>query len=244
MFDPRWDHALMLSRQRLLIVVLAAGESRRFQGIKLAQPLSTSSNANSGQSILQHHIDRLARFTSAPLVIGASNQVSVSLLVVLGAHANELRPQLEALGANQFTLLHNADWQTGLSSSLRVAADYAKAQQFDGMLLTLADQVALTFEDYRQLIETWQMSQQSVAALYANEAGTLNGQDKLDELGAPAIFNASILDLLTDLTGDRGAKSILKQLANVGELVAVPLPHAAIDIDTKADLALWLALKE
>lgn len=103
----------MLSRQRLLIVVLAAGESRRFQGIKLAQPLSTSSNANSGQSILQHHIDRLARFTSAPLVIGASNQVSVSLLVVLGAHANELRPQLEALGANQFTLLHNADWQTG-----------------------------------------------------------------------------------------------------------------------------------
>ncbi|QYJ73507.1 nucleotidyltransferase family protein [Shewanella sp. FJAT-51649] len=228
----------MLSRQRLLIVVLAAGESRRFQGIKLAQPLSTSSNANSGQSIIQRHIDRLARFTSAPLAMESSNQVSASLLVVLGAHAHELRPQLEAFGANQFTLLHNADWQTGLSSSLRAAADFAKAQQFDGMLLTLADQVALTFEDYRQLIETWQTSQQSVGALYHHEAG------KLDELGAPAIFNASILDLLTDLTGDRGAKSILKQLANVGELVAFPLPHAAIDIDTKADLASWLALKE
>ncbi|QDZ90516.1 nucleotidyltransferase family protein [Shewanella decolorationis] len=228
----------MRSRQRLLIVVLAAGESRRFQGIKLAQPLSTTANEGRGQSILQRHIDRLVRFTSAPLVMGASNQVSASLLVVLGAHANELLSQLEALGANQFTLLHNADWQTGLSSSLRVAADYAKAQQYDGMLLTLADQVALTFEDYRQLIETWQTSQQSVAALYKHEAG------KLDELGAPAIFNASILDLLTDLTGDRGAKSILKQLANVGELVAVPLPHAAIDIDTKADLASWLALKE
>ncbi|MDH1469856.1 NTP transferase domain-containing protein [Shewanella bicestrii] len=228
----------MLSRQRLLIAVLAAGESRRFQGIKLAQPLSTTSSANSGQSILQRHIDRLARFTSAPLAIGASNQVSASLLVVLGAHAHELRPQLEAFGANQFTLLHNADWQIGLSSSLRAAADFAKAQQFDGMLLTLADQVALTFEDYRQLIETWQTSQQSVAAIYYHAAG------KLDELGAPAIFNASILDLLTDLTGDRGAKSILKQLANVGELVAVSLPHAAIDIDTKADLASWLALKE
>ncbi|MDH0448130.1 nucleotidyltransferase family protein [Shewanella sp. GD04112] len=228
----------MLSRQRLLIAVLAAGESRRFQGIKLAQPLSTTSSANSGQSILQRHIDRLARFTSAPLAIGASNQVSASLLVVLGAHAHELRPQLEAFGANQFTLLHNADWQIGLSSSLRAAADFAKAQQFDGMLLSLADQVALTFEDYRQLIETWQTSQQSVAAIYYHAAG------KLDELGAPAIFNASILDLLTDLTGDRGAKSILKQLANVGELVAVSLPHAAIDIDTKADLASWLALKE
>ncbi|MGH1380108.1 MAG: nucleotidyltransferase family protein [Shewanella xiamenensis] len=240
----------MLSHQRLLIVVLAAGESRRFQGIKLAQPLSTSSSANSGQSILQRHIDRLARFTSAPLAIGASNQVSASLLVVLGAHANELLCQLEAIGANQFMLLHNTNWQTGLSSSLRVAADFAKAQQFDGMLLTLADQVALTFEDYRQVIEIWQTSQQSVAALYTNEAEMLNGQGTLDEqgtfdeLGAPAIFNASIFDLLTDLTGDRGAKSILKQLANVGELVAVPLPHAAIDIDTKADLASWLALKE
>lgn len=225
-------------RQRLIIAVLAAGESRRFQGAKLAQRLSTAASEGQGHSILQRHIDRLARFTSAPLVMGASSQVTAELLVVLGAHQTLLRPQLDALGALKLTLLDNPNWQTGLASSLRVAADFAKAQQFDGMLLTLADQVALTFEDYRQLIETWQTSQQSVAALYKHEAG------KLDELGAPAIFNASILDLLTDLTGDRGAKSILKQLANVGELVAVPLPHAAIDIDTKADLASWLALKE
>ncbi|MCR4533148.1 nucleotidyltransferase family protein [Shewanella xiamenensis] len=231
-------------RQRLLIAVLAAGESRRFQGAKLAQRLSTAASEGQGHSILQRHIDRLARFTSAPLVMGSSNQVTAELLVVLGAHQTLLRPQLDALGALKLTLLDNPNWQTGLASSLRVAADFAKAQQFDGMLLTLADQVALTFEDYRQVIETWQTSQQSVAAFYTNEAEMLNGQGTLDELGAPAIFNASILDLLTDLTGDRGAKSILKQLANVGELVAVPLPHAAIDIDTKADLASWLALKE
>lgn len=240
----------MRIRQRLLIAVLAAGESRRFQGAKLAQRLSTAASEGQRQSILQRHIDRLARFTSAPLVMGSSNQVTAELLVVLGAHQTLLRPQLDALGALKLTLLDNPNWQTGLASSLRVAADFAKAQQFDGMLLTLADQVALTFEDYRQVIETWQTSQQSVAALYTNEAEMLNGQGTLDEqgtfdeLGAPAIFNASIFDLLTDLTGDRGAKSILKQLANVGELVAVPLPHAAIDIDTKADLASWLALKE
>ncbi|MCH7423549.1 nucleotidyltransferase family protein [Shewanella sp. MM_2022_3] len=233
----------MRIRQRLLIAVLAAGESRRFQGAKLAQRLSTAASEGQGHSILQRHIDRLARFTSAPLVMGSSNQVTAELLVVLGAHQTLLRPQLDALGAVKLTLLDNPNWQTGLASSLRVAAAYAKAQQFDGMLLTLADQVALTFEDYRQVIETWQTSQQSVAAFYTNEA-ELNGQGTLDELGAPAIFNASIFDLLTDLTGDRGAKSILKQLANVGELVAVPLPHAAIDIDTKADLASWLALKE
>ncbi|MDI5832127.1 nucleotidyltransferase family protein [Shewanella xiamenensis] len=231
-------------RQRLLIAVLAAGESRRFQGAKLAQRLSTAASEGQRHSILQRHIDCLARFTSAPLVMGSSNQVTAELLVVLGAHQTLLRPQLDALGALKLTLLDNPNWQTGLASSLRVAADFAKAQQFDGMLLTLADQVALTFEDYRQVIETWQTSQQSVAAFYTNEAGMLNGQGTLDELGAPAIFNASILDLLTDLTGDRGAKSILKQLANMGELVAVPLPHAAIDIDTKADLASWLALKE
>ena len=233
----------MRIRQRLLIAVLAAGESRRFQGAKLAQRLSTAASEGQRHSILQRHIDCLARFTSAPLVMGASNQVTAELLVVLGAHQTLLRPQLDALGALKLTLLDNPNWQTGLASSLRVAADFAKAQQFDGMLLTLADQVALTFEDYRQVIETWQTSQQSVAAFYTNEA-ELNGQGTLDELGAPAIFNASILDLLTDLTGDRGAKSILKQLANMGELVAVPLPHAAIDIDTKADLASWLALKE
>lgn len=235
----------MQSCQRLLIAVLAAGESRRFQGIKLAQSLATSTSEERGQSLLQRHIACLANFILSPKDRRESlGALDAELLVVLGAHQTLLRPQLKALGAVKLTLLDNPNWQTGLASSLRIAVDYAKAQQFDGMLLTLADQVALTFEDYRQLIETWQTSQQSVAALYANEAGTLNGQGKLDELGAPAIFNASILDSLTDLTGDRGAKSILKQLAYLGELEAVALPNAAIDIDTKADLALWLALKE
>lgn len=235
----------MQSCQRLLIAVLAAGESRRFQGIKLAQSLATSTSEDRGQSLLQRHIACLANFILSPKDRRESlGALDAELLVVLGAHQTLLRPQLKALGAVKLTLLDNPNWQTGLASSLRIAVDYAKAQQFDGMLLTLADQVALTFEDYRQVIETWQTSQQSVAAFYTNEAEMLNGQGTLDELGAPAIFNASILDLLTDLTGDRGAKSILKQLANVGELVAVPLPHAAIDIDTKADLASWLALKE
>lgn len=229
----------MQSCQRLLIAVLAAGESRRFQGIKLAQSLATSTSEDRGQSLLQRHIACLANFILSPNDRRESLGVlDTELLVVLGAHQTLLRPQLEALGAVKLTLLDNPHWQTGLASSLGVAAAYAKVHQFDGMLLTLADQVALTLNDYRQLIETWQNCRKSVAAHYSSQIG------ELDELGAPAIFNASILDSLTDLTGDRGAKSILKQLAYLGELEAVALPNAAIDIDTKADLALWLALKE
>ncbi|MCL1091706.1 nucleotidyltransferase family protein [Shewanella profunda] len=228
---------LALMDRRLLIVVLAAGESKRFGGIKLVQSIpSTSINSLCEQPIICAHIERLQQVNH--IVFNQKNQSACinhqsHLLVVLGAYQHTLRPLLERFDIQQtLTLLENPQWQTGLSSSVRLAANYAMEQGFDGILLTLADQVALSVDDYQQLILKWHETGKNVAAHY------------LDDLGVPAIFNASTLPLLTNLSGDRGAKSILKQQAKLGELVSIALPNAAIDIDTKADLTMWLALKE
>ena len=225
------------SSKLLLIVVLAAGGSQRFEGVKLAQLIpSLSATGSSEQAIISTHVERLQQLYCQDLDLERQDTPSLhhaSLLVILGAHQHILQPLLAELHSRQpFDILVNPQWQTGLASSVSLAASYAKEQGFDAMLLTLADQVALSCDDYRQLILTWHETGKDVAAHY------------LDDLGVPAIFNASTLPLFTHLSGDRGAKSILKQQAQQGALVAITLPSAAIDIDTQADLASWLALKE
>ncbi|MEM6191211.1 nucleotidyltransferase family protein [Shewanella scandinavica] len=225
------------SSKRLLIVVLAAGESQRFEGAKLAQLIpSLSATGISEQAIISTHVERLQQLHCQDLDLERQDTHSpqyAPLLVILGAHQHVLQPLLAELNSRQpFDILINPHWHTGLASSVSLAASYAKEQGFDAMLLTLADQVALSADDYRQLILTWHETGKDVAAHY------------LDDLGVPAIFNASTLPLFTHLSGDRGAKSILKQQAQQGALVAITLPRAAIDIDTQADLASWLALKE
>ncbi|MGI1969426.1 nucleotidyltransferase family protein [Shewanella baltica] len=225
------------SSKRLLIVVLAAGESKRFEGVKLAQLIpSLSATETREQAIIYTHVERLQQLHYQDLVLerqGAHSPQHMPLLVILGAHQHVLQPLLAELNSRHpFDVLINPQWHTGLASSVSLAASYAKEQGFDAMLLTLADQVALSADDYRQLILTWHETGKDVAAHY------------LDDLGVPAIFNASTLPLFTHLSGDRGAKSILKQQAQQGALVAITLPRAAIDIDTQADLASWLALKE
>lgn len=226
-----------LSSKRLLIVVLAAGESKRFDGVKLAQLLpSHSATEIREQTIINTHVERLQQLSCQDLGLDRQDTHSLQhtpLLIILGAHQHILQPLLVELHSRQpFDILVNPQWQTGLASSVSLAASYAKEQGFDAMLLTLADQVALSADDYRQLILTWHETGKDVAAHY------------LDDLGVPAIFNASTLPQFTHLSGDRGAKSILKQQAQQGALVAITLPRAAIDIDTQADLASWLALKE
>ncbi|MGR3969091.1 nucleotidyltransferase family protein [Shewanella sp. 1180_01] len=225
------------SSKRLLIVVLAAGESKRFEGVKLAQLIpSLSATETREQAIICTHVELLQQLHCQDLYLERQDTHSpqhLPLLVILGAHQHVLQPLLAELNSrHSFDILINPQWHTGLASSVSLAASYAKEQGFDAMLLTLADQVALSADDYRQLILTWHETGKDVAA------------DYLDDLGVPAIFNASTLPLFTHLSGDRGAKSILKQQAQQGALVAITLPRAAIDIDTQADLASWLALKE
>ncbi|MDT3295526.1 nucleotidyltransferase family protein [Shewanella sp. SP2S2-6] len=225
------------SSKRLLSVVLAAGESKRFEGAKLAQLIPSLSAAETReQAIICTHVELLQQLHCQDLDLERQDTHSpqhMPLLVILGAHQHVLQPLLAELNSRHpFDILINPHWHTGLASSVSLAASYAKEQGFDAMLLTLADQVALSADDYRQLILTWHETGKDVAAHY------------LDDLGVPAIFNASTLPLFTHLSGDRGAKSILKQQAQQGALVAITLPRAAIDIDTQADLASWLALKE
>jgi len=116
----------------------------------------------------------------------------------------------------------NQDWREGLGSSIRAGVARLPAS-CAGVLLLLADQAAVSADDLRRLAGAWRKQPQYlVAALYAGISGV------------PAIFPRSSFRELSELRGDTGARALLRR--NSDRLVRVPMPSAAIDVDTPEDL--------
>jgi molybdenum cofactor cytidylyltransferase len=185
-------------------VILAAGESTRMGTPK--------------QLLLVDGQPLLLRVVAAALASPAW-----PVVVVLGAHAEKIRPLL----ARQPVLLaDNPAWPEGMASSLRVGV--ATLQQFsrqlDAALVALCDQPAFSADTIRQLVGAQRRTGRSiVAARYAGRHG------------APALFLRENFSALTALTGEEGARALLN--GDPARVAAVDLPALALDLDTPEDVA-------
>ena len=182
------------------VVVLAAGASTRFGSTK-----------------------QLVRVNGRPLmhtvVSRAVELAGHSVTVVLGANAGELAPLLKHTPA---TIAVNRDWSEGIASSIRTGLANAPPTS-EGILIVLADQIAVSTEDLRRLAGVWRRDPNSLAC--AQYAGGI---------GVPAIFPRWCFRELIELRGDRGAQRLLQR--HVDRLVRLPMPSAEIDIDRPEDL--------
>ena len=161
-----------------------------------------------GKPMLLH---RLA--TLAPLFAG-------NLYTVLGAYRDEILPLVN----DSTRVIEHARWRDGIGSSIAVGVDeITSGGRYDGILIALLDQVRLTKSDFKRLID--QFDGRRIAASWYSGAA-----------GVPAIFPATLFDRLRRLEGDRGAKSILQQM--MSEVIQVPMPKAAQDIDSPSDIGL------
>jgi molybdenum cofactor cytidylyltransferase len=182
------------------VLVLAAGAASRFGSPKQLVRVG-------GEALLQRAVSR------------ATELGGHAVTVVLGAHAADLTPLLRHSSA---TVLINRHWEEGLASSLRLGVSSLPGST-DAVLVTLADQAAITTFDLRRLAGAWRRQPDSViAASYDGHTGV------------PAVFPRHAFAALLALRGDTGARAVLSQLAD--RVLRVPMPNAAIDIDTPEDL--------
>jgi CTP:molybdopterin cytidylyltransferase MocA len=159
-----------------------------------------------GKPLVRHALEALA-----PLF-------SEHLYIVLGAFGEEIRPRVEDLAQ----VISHGDWRQGMGSSIaRGVAEIETRGSYAGILIALADQPRLTTDDFLQLVERFD-GNRIVAAHYAGAPGV------------PAIFPAAAFADLRRLRGDRGAKSMLVDPNR--QIDTLPLPAAATDIDTEADI--------
>jgi molybdenum cofactor cytidylyltransferase len=157
------------------------------------------------------------------LHLTVSNAVAVAghaVTVVIGAHARTLT---HLLAHSPASVIVNRHWQEGLGASIRFGMS-ALPPACSAVMIVLGDQVAVTAEDLRRLNNAWREQEGIIAA------ATYQGH-----VGVPAIFPRLCFAELSELKGDRGARAILER--HNFRLVRVPMPNAAVDLDTPEDLA-------
>ena len=146
-------------------------------------------------------------------------------VVVVTGHA---RSAVEAaLTGLDLALAYNADYGTGLASSLRVGLA-AMPADVAGALILLGDMPWIEARLIDAVIEAFLASRDALAA-----APTRAGRR-----GNPVLLGRGLFEAAMRLEGDEGARRLIGALGP-GELVEVEAPDAGatIDIDTPQDLA-------
>ena len=146
-----------------------------------------------------------------------------TVCVVLGYRSEAIRRVLQQgrVPVGDTNTVRNPRWRDGMGRSLacgvRTLDPRARA-----VLVCLADQPLLEAADLAVLVRAWRGSPQCiVASCYAGKPGV------------PAIFPRSHFAALKALSGDRGARVLLASSNNV---LSVPMPRAAVDIDDPQEL--------
>jgi CTP:molybdopterin cytidylyltransferase MocA len=161
--------------------------------------------------------------------------------VVLGANAKIVRKYLP----KQAECIEAQMWQHGLGHSIANAIAQLP-ESATHVCIGLADQAAITTEHCNALIQNAIAHPGCIIAaryiMQAHKPKQVNTAKHMPQLGAPCIFPAVYFTKLAKLTGDKGARSLLRniQLQAPQSIIAVDLPSAAIDIDTQEDLVNFL----
>ncbi|MEP6769223.1 MAG: nucleotidyltransferase family protein [Acidobacteriota bacterium] len=141
--------------------------------------------------------------------------------VVLGFDGDSARGALDGLPVR---IVENRDWESGLGSSLAAGIE-AIADEIpvaSAAVILLADQPLVTAATIDRLIATRESSGRPLVA-------SLHGS----ELGVPALFASAYFGALRSLSGDHGAREILR--AHAAEAASLDLPEARFDVDTPED---------
>ncbi len=191
----------MTTSSRIAAIVLAAGASRRLGAVK--QLLRDAD----GQALLPRLVRDAGAAGCAPVI------------VVLGAHADTVRPLLDDASAH---IVENTAWIDGMAGSIRAGLDALESSACSAAVLLACDQPAVNAEHLRALL-----------AAHAEHGGrVVSRYDGVS--GIPAVWPRADWPALRALTGDRGARSLLH-----GDETAVDLPDGALDLDTPRDVARW-----
>jgi molybdenum cofactor cytidylyltransferase len=196
-------------------VLLAAGGARRFGSQKLVAVLD-------GVPLVRRAADVLSAVTDA-------------LIVVVGNEAEAVRAALDGTTAS---IVENASWADGMSTSLvcgigealRLGAyrayvsGSAVASSAECVLIALGDQPGIDPEVARAVITRWRETKRPIVlAQYA------------DGHGHPVLFARELFGELLALSGDVGAKSVIARVPERISIVEVPTATPP-DIDTVEDL--------
>lgn len=172
----------------------------------------------SGATLLQHSVEVAQTADADPVV------------VILGANADLIKSEIKNTKANAVV---NPEWKEGMASTIRFGLQTLLKlnPEVDAVVMMVADQPFVTAELLNNLMEVHRKKQRSIVA---SKYGTT--------FGTPVLFAKRFFPELLELTGDVGAKSLVRKYMN--EAAFVFFPEGEIDIDTVEDYEKLKDVKE
>jgi molybdenum cofactor cytidylyltransferase len=201
--SPREKRPAVQHAPKVVGLVLAAGQSSRMGTNKLLATV--------------HGQPMIAR------TVGAVSPAVDQVIAVIGRDAPEVAA---ALGRHQVDLVHNPDFASGLSTSLKRGLDAMPADA-DAVLVVLGDMPLVDAQVIDRLIAAFSPAEHRSICI-----PTFDGRR-----GNPVLWGRQHFEALRTLAGDQGARGLFDQYTD--ELVEVAMPDSAVltDIDTPEALA-------
>lgn len=186
----------MIAAADCVLVLLAAGRSQRMGdvGSKLDEPF-------------------LGRPLGLHVAVALEDMPFRERVAIVG------RAQCD-YAAHGFTLIRNDDPAMGMSRSLALGVERARALEARGIVVALADMPRVTATHIYQLLDA------------ADDADAIVASSDGRAPKPPAVFGAGRFDALLALEGDAGARAMVRAGKHV-----VTTPAELIDVDTPEELA-------
>jgi len=141
------------------------------------------------------------------------------ILVITGAGAEAVQTEVQKTSAQ---CVHNPNWSNGMATSIAKGAQSVD-ESSQGLMILLCDQWRILPEDLKRLVKTWH-----------NDPSMIVCSATKGHCGPPVIFPATYLEELAAMTGDHGARGIIKMHSD--SVSQVMLENAAFDLDTNSQL--------
>lgn len=146
------------------------------------------------------------------------------LVLVLGHRASEIETALGGMARNpKLTIVHNRRYREGISSSLVAGVEEIAHGHDHGMIL-LADMPFIDHLVINLLIEGYLKAQLPIGGIKVGE-----------HAAHPVVFRRDLFFELKTLTGDVGARSLLKKYSDRVCLIAPGADYDERDIDSRED---------
>ena len=167
----------------------------------------------------------LATYGGRPLIEASLSTLADApveeTVVVVGDGARRIREACEPYG---FEVVENSDWAEGISTSVK-AGLRALGPRARAAIVLLADQPLVGAGAVERLLAAFEEGARVAAATYGGE------------LRNPVLFTREVWPLLmTELSGDEGARSFLRRHPELVRRVACDGVGDPADVDTAEDL--------
>ena len=153
-------------------------------------------------------------------IIGEAKMANLEpVICVTGYQSDLITKSITGMG---ISIVYNDRWQEGMGTGIAAGIKQLAISDVDSVVLAVSDQPFVSSDLFGTMLRLKEQSGKGIVA--SSYAGTL---------GTPVLFGKNYFEHLKSLSGNQGAKNIVK--LNRPDVCPVEFEKGNIDIDTKED---------